>query len=175
MKKISFLFAAILCLQNLSPVCAQEISGNIGVVTVHSTSLGNSNPVDGITELKMLNEKVYRRFTNIHENAINVKAHAEGDNIFVSCDLEGLKKRILYNKSGREVYSIKYFPADRLPLDVEEFLKEEFHRYTALRAMEVTNDKGSAYLVDIRYKNQCQTIRIANGRFDVYKQFNAQD
>jgi hypothetical protein len=169
MERTALCFAALLCLQTISPAYAQQS------LNYFTASAPASFPVDGMTELRMLNEKAYRNFIAVYGSTEEMNVHVEAGNTFVSCVIDGIRMRILYNKKGRQVYAIKYLTADRLPMDVAELVKEEFGKYEVIRAMEITAEKGTAHLVDIRYKNKCKTIRIADNRFDVYKEFISQD
>lgn len=162
--------AVLFYLQMFSPLCAQ-------LLPCHLYLASATAPIDdaGTAELKTLNEKAYKSFISSYGSAEDVRAHMEGENTYVSFTVEGLRTRILYNKKGRELYRVKYFPAERLPWDITEFVQEEFHRYTALHGAEVTTEKGSAFMVNIRYKNSCKTVKIANNRFDVVNTFYCQE
>lgn len=170
MKKFLFSFAVLLCLHLPSPLFAQSLPGYL---YLSAAAAGSADA--GIAELKFLNEKVYRSFTSSFVSAEDVRSHMEGNNIFVSCLIDSIRTRLLYNTKGREVYRVRYFTAERLPYDIMEFVNEEFHRYTVLHGAQVTTQKGSAFLVNIRYKNTCKTVKIVDGRFDVVNTFYCQE
>lgn len=164
MKKTVFFFAALLCLQ---------VTASAQIATVTKNLTGKN--YGGIQELKMLNEKAYNAFVKTYGEIDDVTAYVEKENTFVSCTKKNVKYRILYNNKGRHVYTVKYYAPELIPSEAADLVKEEFFRYSILRASEINMSGRTTYLIDIRYKNKFKTIRISEGRFDVQQEYNYQD
>jgi hypothetical protein len=171
MKSIIFSLAALVCLQFTTPVYSQSTTAYN--YPASPSSVTNYLP-DNIARLRELNEQAYKTFTTTFKSPGDVRISADGENVFVYCINEGIQTKILYNKKGKQVYRLKYYEPSQLPAEVTDIIKEEFSRYTILHGTHVTNEKGSAFLVNISYKNKFKTIRIVNDQFSVYSQYNSQ-
>lgn len=164
MKKVLFSFVALVCLQMIAPAQLASVTKNLP-----------GKPFGGIQELKMLNEKAYNTFIKTHGNIEDLNAYVENENTFVSCIKENVKYRILYNNKGRHVYTVKYYTPEQIPAEALDLVKDEFFRYSILRGTELNIGGRISYLVDIRHKDKFKTIRVSEGKFDIYQEYNYQD
>jgi hypothetical protein len=116
--------------------------------------------------------KILQRFNATFPNAQNVKWVDDKAGYFVSFTQNGDFNKVFYNTAGNFVYSLKYFTADGLPVNITMQLNKQYGESKMLGVTEVTTQNNMFYNVKFSKENKLYSVNVlADGSIikeDVY-------
>ncbi|MGZ5246896.1 MAG: hypothetical protein ACXWV5_07630 [Flavitalea sp.] len=125
-----------------------------------------------LENMKLTNMKVYKKFTKSFKNVADIKVTNKKDATFIYCKDAGIVTRVAYNKNGNWLNTMRSLLADQIPSRVSELVQEEFPRHKINGANEIHALDKIAFLVYIEDSKGFKTIRVIEGEWDVYEEFN---
>ena len=85
---------------------------------------------------------------------------------------KGIHYRVLFDKKGNWLYTIKKYTEKELPKDVRAEVKSTYYDYAIGHVNEVNEAQLVVYLVHIENEQEWMTIRVAaDGEMEVVEQF----
>ncbi len=106
----------------------------------------NANPAD---DHSTVNEKVLKSFHSVFNGASNVQWAKYGDHFSVSFLQDQIIVRAEYDKEGNLLSSIRYYNAERLPLNILFNVKKEYANEKIDVVTEVSVPEGTAYIIQL--------------------------
>ncbi len=181
MKKITLIAAALFLLTVIVPVrsIAQYSKSDVSFnpQTLYASAVIIASEESDRSELekfRLISAKAFDNFAKRFKGAKDISVLQSGHNTFISFSESGMRTRAAYSSKGKWLHTITYLPAEKLPENVRYIVGRSFNDYTILRAIKVEVGIDSAYLVDIQRCKDFKTIRVANGEWDVYQEFEMQ-
>lgn len=110
-----------------------------------------------------INEKVLKIFKTTFTNAKDVKWTEYDNNYSVSFSLEGVQSKVVYDKDGNMLSSLRYYSPDRLPVSVYSKLKKKYDNRTLFGVTEASTDQEITYYVKMYDAKNWYTIKIDAG------------
>jgi hypothetical protein len=123
-----------------------------------------------------VSEKVLKIFKTTFNNARDVKWTEYENNYSVSFSLDGVQSKVVYNKDGDMVSSLRYYSPDRLPVNVYSKLKKKYDDRTLFGVTESSTDQEIIYYVKMYDAKNWYTIKIdATGSMETYEKLKRAD
>ena len=124
---------------------------------------------------KPVSEKVLKAFNATFAGAENV-VWTDSENIFtVKFTQLGITTFVTYDEGGNFISSLRYYFADKLPVDIQCRLKKKFADKTIFGVIEYTVGDEVNYFVKLEDAKTWTTVKIANGRnMDVTEKYKKQ-
>jgi len=125
-----------------------------------------------LENMKLTNMKVYKKFTRSFKNVADIKVTNKKDATFIYFKESGIVTRVAYNKNGNWLHTMRSLLTEQIPARVSELVQEEFPRHKINGANEIHALDKIAHLVYIEDSKGFKTIRVVDGEWDVYEEFN---
>jgi hypothetical protein len=93
------------------------------------------------------------------------------DGYEASFEVDGRTTKAFYNTKGNWIYTISYFKASNLPVDLIQTVKEENDKYYIAGAEKIDVPAGSAYIVHLENNDEYKTISLSGNEVKVINQF----
>lgn len=139
------------------------------MLAIFGTALYATTPPD-------VSEKVLKIFKTTFINAKDVKWTEYDNNYTVSFSMDGVQSKVVYDKDGNMVSSLRYYPADRLPVNIYGKLKKKFDDRTFFGVTESSNDQEIIYYVKMYDAKNWYTIKVdATGSMETYEKLKRAD
>ena len=131
-----------------------------------STGLGSGTTASEMTS------KTVRSFWRLFGDSKNENwFHLEAGSLAEFED-KGIHYRVLFDKKGNWLYTIKKYTEKELPKDVRAEVKSTYYDYAIGHVNEVNEAQLVVYLVHIENEQEWMTIRVAaDGEMEVVEQF----
>lgn len=140
----------------------------VAMLAIFSTAL-YATPPD-------VSEKVLKIFKTTFTNARDVKWSEFDNNYSVSFSLEGIQSKVVYDKDGNMLSSLRYYSPERLPVNIYSKLKKKYEDKTLFGVTESSNDQEIAYYVKIYDAKNWYTIKVdASGSMETYEKLKRAD
>jgi len=140
----------------------------VAMLAIFSTAL-YATPPD-------VNEKVLKIFKTTFTNAKDVKWSEYESNYSVSFSLEGIQSKVVYDKDGNMLSSLRYYAPERLPVNIYGKLKKKYEDRTLFGVTESSTDQEIAYYVKMYDAKNWYTIKIdAGGSMETYEKLKRAD
>ena len=140
----------------------------VAMLAIFSTAL-YATPPD-------VSEKVLKIFKTTFTNAQDVKWSEFDNNYSVSFSLEGIQSKVVYDKDGNMLSSLRYYSPERLPVNIYSKLKKKYEDKTLFGVTESSNDQEIAYYVKIYDAKNWYTIKVdAGGSMETYEKLKRAD
>jgi hypothetical protein len=145
-------------------------------LAIATPDVAAAKPEAGTTldDLKRTNLKLAYKFSKRFEKATEISIFPYEATTVFYCMEDGIRNNILYTNKGQWLHTVRYYDISKLPFQVYNQVKTEFPEYKMLRVSEVSTNQGIAYLVDIETMTMLKTIRVVDGNWDIYQQFDKQ-
>jgi len=141
----------------------------VAMLAIFGTALYATTPPD-------VSEKVLKIFKTTFINAKDVKWTEYDNNYTVSFSMDGVQSKVVYDKDGNMVSSLRYYPADRLPVNIYGKLKKKFDDRTFFGVTESSNDQEIIYYVKMYDAKNWYTIKVdATGSMETYEKLKRAD
>jgi hypothetical protein len=124
--------------------------------------------------LKTLNLKMHKDFSKHFASASNITTTTDKEGTSIACTVEGVKTRVNYFRNGRWASTLRMLEANQIPDQLFDDVSEAYPGYKINRGKEVIVGAKSAYLVDIENERHFKTVRIIDGEYDIYQEFDKQ-
>lgn len=124
--------------------------------------------------LKLASTKAHKDFSKFFKNATDIHIAVTKNNTFISCMIDGIRNRVLYNSKGKWIHTLKYYSAEKLPKDVHKSIRYAYPDFSMTYVTEVQVRNKTAFLVNIEDNTSLKTIRVLDGEMDVYKEYSKQ-
>lgn len=122
--------------------------------------------------IKEKNEKIFSHFTKAFKNAKNISSTEIKGSMMIHCHIDGNVHRILYNKNGKWIQTIKYFDSEKLSDEMRTEVILSYPLYTIFGVVtQVTIGDATAYLIMIENKKSWKIVRLVNDELDVYRSY----
>lgn len=109
-----------------------------------------------------VNEKVLKIFKETFASAEDVKWSETETSYAVSFFLSGIQSRIVYDKDGNIVSSLRYYSPQYLPMNVYRSLLKKYSNKKLYGVTEVAADDNIVYYVKIYDAKYWYTVRTDN-------------
>ena len=124
--------------------------------------------------LKALNAKMYKDFSKHFATANNITTFKDNENYSIACNVDGVKTRVNYFKNGRWASTLRMLEANQIPSNLYDDVAAAYPGYKITRGKEIFVGPKAAYLVDIENDRRFKTVRIIDGEYDIYQEFDKQ-
>ncbi|MGN6617712.1 MAG: hypothetical protein ACTHJ5_11110 [Ilyomonas sp.] len=119
--------------------------------------------------------KLLKAFNSSFPNAHNVKWHEDDKGFLASFKESDMLVKVNYDKNGEFVSSLRYYPENKLPLNVLMSLKKRFPEKQIFGVTEVTTVDAVNYYVKMQDDKRWYTVKSdANGNLQVVEKFKKQ-
>ena len=125
-------------------------------------------------DLKAINVKMHGDFSKHFANASDITTSTDKEYTTITCTVDGVKTRVNYFSNGRWASTLRMLEAKQIPAQLYDNVAAAYPGYRITRGKEVTVGDKNAYLVDIENDRRFKTIRIIDGEFDIYQEFEKQ-
>lgn len=79
--------------------------------------------------------------------------------------------RVVYNKKGGWVYTIRQYTEKELPVEIRKLVKQTYYDETIGLVKEVIQDGYTVYVIHIENEARWKTIRVRDGEMEVVQDF----
>lgn len=119
-----------------------------------------------------VNEKALEVFAKTFPTIKNV-SWADGENFSEAYFVEeGTTNRIRYNKAGEVISTIRYYPADKLPVFLHMKVKNRYPGRQIRCVTELATDAGTCYFISVEdAKSWLQLKADASGNMEVENKY----
>jgi hypothetical protein len=181
MKKSNFIsrFVLILGLASTQVSFGQRATN----ANINSNSLSESLKPDMSNEnadrkafenLKAVNVKIHKDFIKHFSSASNITTSTDKEYTSIACIVDGVKTRVNYFRNGRWASTLRMLQPKQIPARLYDDVSAAYPGYKLTSGKEVIVGPKVAYLVDIENDRAFKTIRIIDGEYDIYQEFNKQ-
>lgn len=168
------LLSAAVSAQSTNPLLVAKAEPAKEEVTTAAPETAANRDEVTLDGLKLRNEKLYQHFTGHFKNASNISIFpSEKATVIYFMDGE-IRNNVLYSNKGKLQHVVRYYTPDRLPATISRIVEHAFPDYNQSFVSEVTVDGKTAYLVTIEVPKKMKIIRVVNGDWDVYQEFDKQ-
>lgn len=123
-----------------------------------------------------VSEKVLKIFKTTFTSAKDVKWTEYDNNYSVSFSLEGVQSKVVYDKDGNMLSSLRYYAPERLPVNVFSKLKKKYDEKTLFGVTEASTDQEIVYYVKMYDAKNWYTIKIdASGSMETVEKLKRAD
>lgn len=123
-----------------------------------------------------VSEKVLKIFKTTFVNARDVKWTEYENNYSVSFSFEGIQSKVVYDKEGNMLSSLRYYSPDRLPVTVYSKLKKKYDDRTLFGVTEASTDQEMTYYIKMYDAKNWYTIKVdANGSMETFEKLKRAD
>lgn len=141
----------------------------VAMLAIFGTALYATPPTD-------VNEKVLKIFKTTFTNAKDVKWTEYETNYSVSFSLEGVQSKVVYDKDGNMLSSLRYYSPDRLPVNLFSKLAKKYADRTLFGVTESSTDQEITYYIKMYDAKNWYTIKMdATGSMETYEKLKRAD
>jgi hypothetical protein len=116
-------------------------------------------------------EKAMKNFHRHYQDVSGEVWKQIKDGYEASFEADGRITKAFYNTRGNWRYTISYFKASNLPIDLIKKVKEENDKYYIAGAEKIDMPAGSAYIVHLENNTEYKTISLNENGVKVINQF----
>jgi hypothetical protein len=140
---------------------------------INSTSkeVAYADKTDIRTEPASVNMKALKDFNKTFKEVDDANWFKTKEGFIAQFKKDGISTRVDYNRKGRFLAMIRYYDENKLPKDVRHLVRSNYYDYKINLVIEVTYDNITAYLVKIEDEKTTKTIRVIDGEWEVYEDF----
>lgn len=118
-----------------------------------------------------LNKRALKEFNRDFKTDSRVFWNNDGRFITAKFSEGEVHTKVMYNRHGLWLGTVKTYMEAQLPRDVRTQVKREYFDYNIFGVIEVSTPAGKAYLVRIEDAKTWKTIRVRDGEMDVYESY----
>lgn len=122
--------------------------------------------------LKLSNEKMHRNLTKMFGSPANISIREGDSNTIITFEQDEMRHHVLFTKKGTWLQTIRYYETSKLDKNIRHLVEAAFPEYDLLRVTEVNVGGNMAHLIDIESQKHFKVIRVINGEWDIYNQFD---
>lgn len=164
---VTLLIATNLHAQSLLKEDTPELKS---IPTVISTRVYDDHAT--LSAIKEKNERIFGHFTKAYKNAKDISSTEIKGSLMIHCHIDGNVHRVLYNKKGKWIQTLKYFDSEKLSDDMRTQVILAYPLYTIFGVVtQVTIGDATATLIMIENKKSWKILRLMDGELDVYKSY----
>jgi hypothetical protein len=135
---------------------------------VNASPVGSGGPSAG-TEAGAV--KSARTFLQMFGDAKNEKWYPLPGGSLARFDEQGIAYRVVFNKKGNWVYTLKQYTEKELPAEIRARIKSTYYDYPIGWVKEVNQLQSIVYLIHIENDQEWKTIRVADGETEVAEHY----
>jgi len=141
----------------------------IAMLAIFGSAIYAATPTD-------VSEKVLKIFKSTFSSAKDVKWTEYDNNYSVSFSLEGVQSKVVYDKDGNMMSSLRYYSPERLPVNVYSKLKKKFDNKVLYGVTEASTDQEIVYYIKMYDAKNWYTIKMdGSGSMEVYEKLKRAD
>jgi hypothetical protein len=123
-----------------------------------------------------VSKKVLKVFNETYSNAKDVKWGEVNDMYTVSFSMSGILTKLVYDKDGAVVSSLRYYQPEYLPINIQNSLTRRFAGKKLYGVTEVGSSEGMVYFVKIYDAKFWYTVRVdSDGTSEVTEKLRRAD
>jgi len=123
-----------------------------------------------------VSDKVLKIFKSTFTNATEVKWTEYENNYTVSFALEGVQSKVVYDKEGNMMSSLRYYSPERLPVNVYSKLKKKYDNRVLFGVTESATDQEIVYYVKMYDTKNWYTVKVdGSGSMETYEKLKRAD
>jgi hypothetical protein len=136
-----------------------------------SVNAATPNSVNKVSKKISATEKAMKNFHRHYENVSGEVWKQIKDGYEACFEIDGRTANAFYSNRGNWVYTITYFKASNLPLDLIQNVKEENDKYYIAGAEKIDMPVGSAFIVHLENNDEYKTISLSENGVKVINRF----
>ena len=177
--KTKIIFRLGLCLLSIF-ILSNSYSQKIAAHASFYNADWEIKPADVSSLSKIISdEKVNRRvliyFDKNFRNAEDIRWEEEDENLIANFKRGNITTKALFNKKGRLVYTIDFYPEEMLPNSVETMVKRDYRKYTIKSSAKICEANRQIWVVKLESKKDFATVRLEDGQMEEVEKFQKQD
>lgn len=115
--------------------------------------------------------KSARNFWRLYGEGKNEKWYSLPGGSLAKFEDQGIGYRVIFDKKGNWVYTLKQYTEKELPVRVKSMVKSVYYDYPIVWVKEVNQSQSVVYLIHIENDQEWKTIRVADDEMDVAEDF----
>lgn len=139
------------------------------------TDAGNLSSLGDFTGDEKVNKRVSAYFGKNFKNAENISWEEADENLIATFKRGGITTKSLFNKNGRLVYTIDFFPEEMLPNSVEKMAKRNYRKYVIISSSKISEANRQIWVIKLESKKDFATVRIEDGEMEEVENFQKQN
>ena len=158
---------------------AQYAKTGSGIITAKSVAAFSANIGTEETDklameaLKNKSSRAFKNFSRHFDKATDIKLSMLEKGFTITCSTGHAQNRVLYNKNGHWVNTIKSYSHTQLRPDVRALLEANYPRFEIYgTVLEVHVGNKMAHLVLIENQKAWKRIKVVEGEFEEYEAYN---
>jgi hypothetical protein len=116
--------------------------------------------------------KSARNFLRMYGDLQNEKWYSLPGGSLAKFEGEGIGYRVVFDKKGNWVYTLKQYTEKELPVRVRAMVKSVYYYYPIAWVKEFNQSQSVVYLIHIENDREWKTIRVADGEMEVAEEFS---
>lgn len=136
-----------------------------------SVHAAGPNTVNSVSKKISATEKAMKSFHRQYQSVSGEVWRQIKDGYEASFETDGRKTNAIYSSKGNWVYTIEYFKADYLPVDLIQRVKEEYDKYYIAGAEKIDTPVGSVYTVHLENSTVYKTISLGENGTKLISEF----
>ena len=115
--------------------------------------------------------KSARNFWRLYGEGKNEKWYSLPGGSLAKFEDQGIGYRVIFDKKGNWVYTLKQYTEKELPVRVRAMVKSMYYDYPVAWVKEVNQSQSVVYLIHIENDREWKTIRVADDDMEVAEEF----
>ena len=137
-----------------------------GVVDVRNVV--SDTPLTGMDESTV---ESARNFARLYGEGKNEKWYSLPGGSLARFEDQGIGYRVVFDKKGNWVYTLKQYTEKELPAAVRAMVKSVYYDYPVAWVKEVNQSQSVVYPIHVENDQEWKTIRVADDGMDVMEEF----
>jgi len=176
MKKL-FLNKFYFCLSSLALITGVHGQSNNSAEPVSVTSASLTlNSLHSTSAAKLTSNKfsanAIRNFAKDFKEVAEPSWGESYQGYTASFSKNGIQSRIIYDRRGEWVSTIRYYGKDNLPSDIRQIIESDFGDYSIFIVTEVAVEDNVAYFVTLEDSKYFIRVKVLNGEMTVLEKTN---
>jgi hypothetical protein len=173
MKKLFFryILGMIPAIAFFNGIYAQNNKFAPDAINSTSTEVAYADKTDSHSGPAGVNTRALKDFNKTFKGIDDANWFKTKEGFIAEFNKDGIFTRVDYDRKGRNIAMIRRYGEDKLPKDVRHLVKSNYYDYNIYLIIEVTYNNIKAYLVKIEDEKNLKTIRVIDGEWDVYEDF----
>lgn len=117
------------------------------------------------------NFRATENFKKTFKDAPEATWTVEENAIVASFSRDDVTTRVVYNKNGRPIHALSYYPADKTPNDVRSIVETDYPNANITLAVQVKENGMEFYIVQLEDKTTIKQIAVYDGSTNLIKEF----
>jgi hypothetical protein len=119
-----------------------------------------------------IDQKAMRDFRKAYKDIHDEKWYVLTNGFAAEFLKNDIKNEIVYDKSGKWVFSILYYGENGLDSEIREIVKKIYYDYTITLVEEIHVPEKIVYLVHMEGKETWKNVRVTDGEMELIEDYN---